>query len=81
MSALGRLDYEPRKCRNCRFYRDANFAASGWCTHPERGEFFNLVMVRGAELACRNRDDQDRWEAGAPYLAMLVVHEYVQGVQ
>lgn len=51
-----------RKCGTCRFFQDAEIACSGWCTHPERGDLHDLVLVRRAELACRNSWDQDLWE-------------------
>lgn len=51
-----------RKCGTCRFFQDAEIACSGWCTHPDRGELHDLVLVRRAELACRNSWDQDLWE-------------------
>ncbi len=51
-----------RKCGTCRFFRDAEIACSGWCTHPERGDLHDLVLVRRAELACRNTWDKDLWE-------------------
>ena len=51
-----------RKCGTCRFFQDAVIACSGWCTHPDRGELHDLVLVRRAELACRNSWDQDLWE-------------------
>lgn len=51
-----------RKCGTCRFFRDAEIACSGWCTHPERGDLHDLVLVRRAELACRNSWDNDLWE-------------------
>lgn len=54
-----------RKCGNCRFFQDAEIACSGWCTHPERGDLHDLVLVRRAELACRNSWDQDLWEPAA----------------
>ena len=51
-----------RKCGTCRFFRDAGIACSGWCTHPDRGDLHDLVLVRRAELACRNSWDRDLWE-------------------
>lgn len=71
---------EPRKCHNCRFYRDAEVAQSGWCIHPERQAIQDLVLVRKWELACRDLNDDDLWEAAVPYLALQVVHEYVNGI-
>lgn len=54
----------PRKCASCRYYRDAGVASSGWCTHPRRGELRDLVLVRGADLSCRDHQDRDLWEPG-----------------
>lgn len=54
-----------RKCGTCRYFRDAGIACSGWCTHPERGELHDLVLVRREELACRNSWDQDLWQPRA----------------
>ncbi len=51
-----------RKCGTCRYFRDAQIACSGWCTHPERGDLHDLVLVRSEELACRNSWDNDLWE-------------------
>lgn len=51
-----------KKCGTCRFFQDAEIACSGWCTHPDRGDLQDLVLVRRAELACRNSWDQDLWE-------------------
>ena len=53
-----------RKCGTCRFFQDAQIACSGWCTHPDRGDIHDLVLVRRAELACRNSWDRDLWEPG-----------------
>lgn len=54
------------KCGTCRFYREADFAASGWCHHPERRKSNNaLIMVRRGELACRDGWDHDLWSPRA----------------
>lgn len=68
-----------RKCETCRYYRDAGIACSGWCTHPERGDISDLVLVRRAELACRNSWDQDLWQprpAGSKPLKLTPVEAH-----
>lgn len=50
-----------RKCGTCRYFADAEVACSGWCTHPDRGEIQQLVLVRRYELACRDIADADLW--------------------
>lgn len=54
-----------RKCGTCRFFQDQGLASSGWCRHPERCDIQDMVLVRKAELACRNGWDQDLWEPAA----------------
>src|SRR5829696_112342 len=52
-----------RKCGNCRFFQEAEFAGSGWCLNPLRRESSDAkVMVRRGELACRNGWDEDLFE-------------------
>jgi hypothetical protein len=60
-----------RKCGTCRFFQDAGIACSGWCTHPNRGDLHDLVLVRRAELACRNSWDRDLWEPAGQRQASL----------
>ncbi|CAN5553599.1 hypothetical protein BH23CHL2_BH23CHL2_30160 [soil metagenome] len=62
-----------KKCGTCRFFQDAEIACSGWCTHPDRGDLHDLVLVRRAELACRNSWDQDLWEAAEARLQRMPV--------
>ena len=80
MSAALQWDTAPRKCRSCRYWKDAGVASSGWCTHPERGELHQLVLVRSSELACRDVHDDDLWEPGAVHVATRVVHDYINGI-
>lgn len=55
-----------RKCGTCKYFQDKGLANSGWCRHPERCDLQDMVLVRKAELACRNGWDRDLWErAGA----------------
>lgn len=54
-----------RKCGTCEYFRKANMPNMGWCTHPKRAELHNLVLVRSAELACRNPWDDDLWKPAA----------------
>lgn len=58
-----------RICGTCRYFRDCGVAGSGWCTHPERGDRDDLVLVRRADLACRDATGRSRWagvDADAP---------------
>lgn len=79
-----------RKCGNCRYWKPAHVASSGWCTHPQRDNVNGLALVRETELACRDRQDRDLWESGndrdyAPVPVPMiydniVVHEVIEGV-
>lgn len=80
MSAALQWVSAPRKCHNCRFWQDAEVASSGWCTHPERGDLHELVLVRSAELACRDVEDNDLWEPGALHVPARIVHDYINGI-
>lgn len=51
-----------RKCGTCKYFEDKGLASSGWCRHPDRCDIQDMVLVRKAELACRNSWDQDLWE-------------------
>jgi hypothetical protein len=54
-----------RKCGTCKYFQDQGLASSGWCRHPERCDIQDMVLVRKAELACRNGWDRDLWEPAA----------------
>jgi hypothetical protein len=51
-----------RKCGTCKYFHDKGLASSGWCRHPARCDIQDMVLVRKAELACRNKWDRDLWE-------------------
>lgn len=50
-----------RKCGTCYFFREANIAKMGFCTHPNRADIHDVVLVRKVELSCRNPWDDDLW--------------------
>jgi hypothetical protein len=51
-------------CGSCRFFEAARDGKNGWCTHPDRQESTSIrLLVRAAELRCRNDWGQDLWEA------------------
>lgn len=53
------------RCGTCRFFQDAELAASGWCHHPLRKTSSDLLlMVRRNELACRDAWAHSLWEPG-----------------
>lgn len=50
-------------CGSCRFFEVARDGKQGWCTHPDRQESTSIrLLVRAAELRCRNDWGQDQWE-------------------
>jgi hypothetical protein len=52
-----------RRCATCRFYQDSGMSGNGWCTHPDRQVSSDVrILVRKAELACRNAWGSDLWE-------------------
>jgi hypothetical protein len=53
-------------CGSCRFFDQASDGKHGWCTHPDRRESTSVrILVRAAELRCRNDWGQDQWQAKA----------------
>jgi hypothetical protein len=51
-------------CGSCRFFDEAREGKQGWCTHPERRESSSVrILVRAAELRCRDDWGHDKWEA------------------
>jgi hypothetical protein len=51
-----------RHCLTCRYFQDAGMAGAGWCTHPKRQLSSDVrILVRPAELACRNAWGVDMW--------------------
>jgi len=51
------------ECGSCRFYQEARNSKHGWCTHPERRETTAVrILVRSAELRCRNDWGADLWQ-------------------
>lgn len=64
-----------RKCGTCKYFQDRGLASSGWCRHPERCDIQDMVLVRKAELACRNGWDRDLWEPAAASEAPARVDE------
>ncbi len=51
-----------RKCGTCRYWEEAGIANSGICTHPQRSDLRDVLLVRRNELACRNPWDDDLWQ-------------------
>lgn len=52
-----------RVCGSCRFFKEAREGKQGWCTHPERQESSSVrILVRAAELRCRDDWGHDKWE-------------------
>lgn len=51
-----------RKCGTCRYWEEAGIANSGTCTHPQRSDLKDVLLVRRNELACRNPWDADLWQ-------------------
>lgn len=52
-----------RRCATCRHFQDAGMSGTGWCTHPKRQLSSDVrILVRPAELACRNSWGNDFWE-------------------
>ncbi len=50
-------------CGSCRFFQEARDNKQGWCTHPDRRETTAVrILVRSAELRCRNDWGQDLWQ-------------------
>lgn len=65
-------EHEPapaRKCGTCRHFEAAGpLHSQGRCGHPARSGLSDVVLVRRAELACRDRDDNDLWSPRTPAL-------------
>ena len=50
-------------CGSCRFFQQARDSKQGWCTHPDRRETTAVrILVRSAELRCRNDWGADLWQ-------------------
>jgi hypothetical protein len=62
-------------CGSCRFFDEARDGKHGWCTHPDRRESTSVrILVRAAELRCRNDWGNDLWrERSANDLVLDVV--------
>jgi hypothetical protein len=44
-----------RVCEHCRYFEPAGIPKTGWCSHPQRKQSSDLLlMVRANELPCRN---------------------------
>ena len=53
---------QKRCCATCRFFQDSRLSGNGWCTHPKRRLSTDAKMlVRKAELACRDSWGNDLW--------------------
>ena len=73
-------------CATCRYYHPtAEIEQQGWCVHPARRPLLDLVLVRGAELACRDVSDTALWEHNPvasieAVTAAVSITEHVVGV-
>jgi hypothetical protein len=72
---IGGSDLAKHVCGSCRFFDEARDGKHGWCTHPERRETSSVrILVRAAELRCRNDWGDDLWlERSANDLVLDVV--------
>lgn len=53
-------------CGSCNFFQEARESKQGWCTHPDRRETTAVrILVRSAELRCRNDWGADLWQERA----------------